>query len=154
MDPGECAWEPARVGDAGCACSPAPGFMDVCVSGALCGLPQWACALVFSLASGERRGPRGFCVRTPRRCACGARALLSLPRSTWRCAIRGPSEPSPAVPEPCCPLSVPLGNSGQKLSHPTPGLGFAIRPKRAAPGWKWIRARDAPSERGGQGDGS
>lgn len=108
---------------------PRAGFQG-CVS---MGCALWARAVGvrvhLQLASGEWRGSREICVCTPRPCVCSAPALLSLPWSTWRCAARDPSEPTPALPKPAqgvpaaALFPVPLGNSGQALpSHPRPWL--------------------------------
>lgn len=108
---------------------PRAGFQG-CVS---MGCALWARAVGvrvhLQLASGEWRGSREICVCTPRPCVCSAPALFSLPWSTWRCAARDPSEPTPALPKPAqgvpaaALFPVPLGNSGQALpSHPRPWL--------------------------------
>lgn len=98
------------------------------------------------LASGEWRCSRAICFCTPRSCVCSARALLSLPWSTWRCAARDPSEPTLAPPEPCsgspscCPSSCPFRELRTGAPIPPQALVLPfVRPKRADPGWKQIR---------------
>lgn len=129
-----------------CLCVlPRAGFQG-CVS---MGCALWARAVGVSahlqLASGEWQGSREICVCNPRPCVCSAPALLSLPWSTWRCAARDPSEPTPALPEPCpgspscCPSPCPFRELRTGAPIPPQALALPFVRRGLTLGWKQIK---------------
>lgn len=118
----------AHSSSAGCLASGgAPGNSASAPRGGSCSVPG-LCSARYGAPGGAQPETHLSLLRLSRDPALGVRLLPSLPVPLGNSGRN--SHPILVY----CPLSVPLGTS-----HPIPDLSFAIRLKRADPGWKRIR---------------